>query len=89
MASKINPEATKELIDGSLRYLGTLHPDDFVHVIQKSLLQRRMKAASNAGSMVRDFVKNNNIHLSNPAHVKQLQEDLLDVDNIRVRLGYS
>lgn len=89
MASKINPEATKELINGSLKYLGTLHPNDFVDVIQKYLLPRRMKAASNAGSMVRNFIEKNNIDLSNPAHVQRLQEDLLDVDNIRVRLGYS
>lgn len=89
MASKINPAATTELINGSLKYLGTLHPDDFVDVIQKYLLPRRMKAASNAGSMVREFVEKNNIDLSNPVHVKQLQEELLDVDNIRVRLGYS
>lgn len=89
MASKINPEATKELIDGSLKYLGTLHPNDFVDVIQKSLLPRRMKAASNAGYMVRNFINKNDIDLSNPVHVKQLQEELLDVDNIRVRLGYS
>lgn len=89
MASKINPEATKELVNGSLKYLGTLHPDDFMHVIQKCLLLRRMRTVSNVDSVVRNFIKNNNIHLSNPAHVKQLQEDLLDVDNIRVRLGYS
>lgn len=89
MASKINPAATKELIDGSLKYLGTLHPNDFVDVVQKYLLPRRMKAASNAGTMVKRFVEKHNIDLSNPVHVKQLQEDLLDVDNIRVRLGYS
>lgn len=89
MASKINPVATTELINGSLKYLGTLHPNDFVDVLQKHLLKRRMKATSTADWVVNKFVKDNNIDLSNPAHVKQLQEDLLDVDNIRVRLGYS
>ncbi len=89
MASKINPVATKELINGSLKYLGTLHPNDFVDVLNKHLLTRRMKAASNADEMVNRYIRKNNIDLSNPAHVQRLQEDLLDVDNIRVRLGYS
>lgn len=84
---KINPAATTELINGSLKYLGTLHPNDFVDVLQKHLLKRRMKAASPDWA-VNKFVKDNNIDLNNPVHVKQLQEDLLDVDNIRVRLGY-
>lgn len=83
---KINPAATEELYNGAYRYLGTLFPEDLVDVLQKSLLARRMKAASGVSWSVLQYVKNNNIDLSNPSHVKQLQEELLDVDNFRLRL---
>ncbi|AWD90511.1 hypothetical protein KNT87_gp072 [Erwinia phage Cronus] len=84
---KINPEATKELYNGAYRYLGMLFPEDLVDVLEKDLLRRRMKAASGVSWSVLQYIKKNNIDLSNPAHVKQLQEELLDVDNFRLRLN--
>lgn len=85
---KINPAASKELFDGAYRYLGSLYPQDFVDVIEKDLLRRRMKAASSARYWVQTYIKKNGIDLTNPAHVKQLQEELLDVDNFRLRLNH-
>lgn len=84
---KINPEATKELYDGAYRYLGTLFPEDLADVLNKHLMARRMKAAAGVSWSVLQYIKKNNIDLSNPAHVKQLQEELLDVDNFRLRLN--
>lgn len=84
---KINPAASKELYDGAYRYLGSLYPEDLVDVLEKGLLRRRMKAAAGVSWNVLQYVKKNKIDLSNPTHVKQLQEELLDVDNFRLRLG--
>ncbi len=82
---KINPEATKVFENGILTYLGTLYPEDFADVINKSLLKRRMNRSHHFDYLMSLYIKRNKIDLSNPQHVKQLQEDILDVDNFRVR----